>query len=494
METPEEATKSLALRMEEKKAFLNRLDKIANKTIDVLFKEIGFPHILNQDTNTLTIHYGMSASGNASRTAPDAGSVGKKDAFSRRAGGNSDFRPTAKEHTEILALTNKYYPPEKLKVFYADGSDSATDRHNEHFGNKAQANQAKQGYNQPMLQDHNYYRSEGVFGKIFGGKVSKREDGVKYVRFKFFMLDTPKNQDIIEGFESGVNNKLSVGVRVPLKSYLCDICKGPVYKKNNDPNSWSGYTWCGHYAGMEMDDGTVCTCTIDDISDFLECSRVTVPAQKNAAVQGGTDDSGTEASPDQKMFLQKTVTAAQQNTEVAKISVVDLNGETEMPGTGTKKVDEKPDETVAKNTVDASAVFDGESLKALNALVEAQTTQQKDLSELVSSLKAATEENVAAKAELDKRFEAIESEKAEFKKTLDETRGFLKSLAKLQKGTSETVELMATKVNKLAEMDIAEITDKMASLKSEKMANRDSRVNAKGEDSEEFYTEVMDRF
>lgn len=252
------------------------------KSLIELVESSGFSHSYSEASDSFTIHYkagllpttfGKSAS--ISKAAGDIGSNAP------------DFQPTKDEMEKILSFANrKNYRPEDFKVYQTISAGSAVDRHFEHFGTKALKSMARMSPGSPVMKDHNYYNSDGVIGKIFDAQI-KKIDGQTVLVHKIYVFNSPENKSVIDGFENGTNDKLSVGVSVRRKDYICDQCDRPVFKSYAESKNWDDM-WCGHYAGMELDDGSIATATIADVSDYRELSRVTVPAQPIAQVKAAT--------------------------------------------------------------------------------------------------------------------------------------------------------------------------------------------------------------
>lgn len=238
-----------------------------------IIKECGFPHAYHAASDTFELHYGAQFRSPHDQNSAELLGL-TKAAFGSKVGNGPNFLPTDEEMEKILSLAGSVYPKEAFKVYYATAADQNVDRHFEHFHTKALESMAVLSYDQPFMMDHNHYRSEGVVGKIFDAKVTSSKGQGKRLVLKTYMLNKPLFEPIMDGIESGINNKVSVGVRLRRKDYTCDVCKKPMFVNKN-----GGYDFCGHLPGMDLDSGPV-TATIQDIIDFLEFSRVTAPAQR----------------------------------------------------------------------------------------------------------------------------------------------------------------------------------------------------------------------
>lgn len=401
-------------------------------SIGSLLKQAGFPHKFDADTDTFTIHYGCTVVG-AEYMPSDAG-LRVKDIFGQKAGNAPEFRPTEDELKIINggSYANKPYQAHDLKVFYTYAADTKVDRHFEHFDKAALKDMADMAPGSPMLMDHNYYNSDGVFGKIFDAKVVQGKSASRLVT-KFYMMDKPKFADIIDGFESGINNKLSVGIRMDRKNYICDICKEPMVQKTGD--GMYDYKWCGHMPGMEGKDGSPVTMTIKRVKDFLEKSRVTVPAQPAAAVK---NVSMTEAAAKMaesigvSKALQNVIQSAlietenQENSERPKISPDDQSGESTVDETQKEQGQQDAAELISKlvgtfestmqNMLKATAESLGLVLQAQN---ESAKQIEAGLATLISLQEKALEQKSVDDEKLAKWKEVVELSAENNRKTLE---------------------------------------------------------------------------
>lgn len=197
-----------------------------------------------------------------------------------------DFSPTKGELTKINEMTGRPYEKEELKVYPVVFWDAEYDSHLERFSLKATKEGKRLAIGAPGIKDHDVWKSDGVFGRVFDAEVIQ-QDGGHYLIGKIFMLNTPENKAIIDGFESSINCEISVGVRGKRDEYICDVCDRAMYKFSADPKD----IWCGHYTGQRLPGNKVVTATINGVSFFKEWSRVVRGAQRAARVRTKTDSS-----------------------------------------------------------------------------------------------------------------------------------------------------------------------------------------------------------
>lgn len=430
----------------------------------------GFPHAYDEVTDTFMVHYGMKVSGAMKSAVGDDLEI-VKAAFGTRAGNAPDFHPTDEEKQKIDSMTGKEYPREMLKVYYTYSADSQLDRHFEVFGAKALDNMALMSIDQPVMKDHNYQNSDGVFGKIFDAKVIRGKDGGRRLIQKIYVLNTPENKSVIDGIESGINNKLSVGVRMIRKEYLCNICNKPMFVDK----SGTGFGFCGHLPGMELGDGRVASATIGDIQDMMELSRVTVPAQRNAGIKGY--DAALAVSKLTKSFeVSKSLAAALNNhmPDIAKISE-DNQGES-LVSVGENSATDAIAKIVAGFETSMKSVSSSFEL-VLKTQNELSSQIESSLSDLVK-LTAQTVENTKSQGEDLKARELL------LQKQVAETREFLVIIANAHKDLAAKCGIVIEKSNE----DIARY---VASARA--YHGQDEATNKKSGD-DGFYTGVADRF
>lgn len=212
---------------------------------------------------------------------------------------DNDFRPTADELSKINAYTKKNFPAEAFKVYFTKSADMNVDAHYEHFSKKALKDMADNSPGAPVIKDHDTWRSDGAFGKIFDAKVAKDADGTYYLMQKFYIPDDEENKSLIAGIEKGINDKLSVGISLDRSEYICDVCNKAMFGKSG---SWGD--WCGHYPGYKTGEGdkaVVATATINRVAKFRELSRVVSPAQAKAQINPKKSFAGLSKSDSDKL-------------------------------------------------------------------------------------------------------------------------------------------------------------------------------------------------
>lgn len=223
-----------------------------------------------------------------------------------------DFSPTKSELTAINKLTGRPYSKEELKVYPIVFWDSEYDSHLERFSMKATREGKRLAPGVPGIKDHDAWKSDNVFAKTFDSEVHV-VDGKHYLTGKVYMLNTPENKSIIDGFESNINCEISVGVRGKRDEYICDVCERPMYKFSADPKD----VWCGHYVGQRLPGNKVVTATIDGVSAFKEWSRVVRGAQRSARIRVKTDaDDNSNSDQLDKSDLTSTLSANSGSEEI----------------------------------------------------------------------------------------------------------------------------------------------------------------------------------
>jgi hypothetical protein len=348
---------------------------------DVILKNCG--HQYDSVTDMITMKMGASVTRGTYGDVLEM-SKGMKD-FDKQ---NTDFRPNEEELGQIHSMAKKQYPKEQLKVYYTKSADSDVDRQSEHFSKAALKDMAKFSPGQPVMKDHNYHSSDGVFGKIFDAKVIKDDNDQPYLAQKFYVLDTPENKSVIDGIESGINDKLSVGVAMKREDYLCDLCNKSMFGKKGDYADW-----CGHMPGQAAKDGKTATATINRVSDYRELSRVTVPAQRKAAVKSIMGAPKSEFDVIQNLpEADKEKLAAAMTSELTNTSKLDeVFAAGALVGSIVALPSDDKSKLSASQTTEVKKV-DEELKKLLESLIskfDAQTTKVGELVEVLTKSQAA---------------------------------------------------------------------------------------------------------
>jgi hypothetical protein len=399
------------------------------------------PFEFDEATETFKMSYSMRVCG-ASAVQPGATEESAfeliKAAFGSKAGSGPDFEPTEEEYQKILTFTGKSYPKEAFKVYYVTAATNEVDRHSEHFTTKALESMARLAIDQPFIKDHNRYNSDGVVGKIFDAKVANaRESTGKRLLLKVYMHKTPEKQSLFDGIESGENNKVSISARFRLKDFVCDVCSKAVYDfRRSDP--------CVHYPGQEIENGFA-TARYNDIFDFMECSRVTTPAQKPAAIKSFDPALGLVKSAEQVELAKSAKQAEELAAQLADLSQTDSTETTSK--SASQEITTIPNEVQQISEEDA---VNEELIKALTASKEANESFCKsiaDFSELVKSNIAAAEslKEVAEKLaiNIDEANKAHAEKEELFEKRVEETRQLIGTTLGLHKHLAETSLAMA---------------------------------------------------
>lgn len=328
--------------------------------------------------------------------------------------GGDDFRPTDKELELINSFTKKSFPKEALKVYYTKSADMNLDAHYEHFSKKGLKDMADLSPGKPVIKDHATYNSDGAFGKIFDAKVAKDDGDGHYLMQKFFLLDDADNASIIKGIESGINDKLSVGITLNRAEYLCDVCNKAMFGKSG---SWGD--WCGHYPGYKVgdgDDAKIATATINRVANFRELSRVTSPAQGKAQI-----------NPKAKSLVGVTES---EEEKLLKFAQLDLSAKSDSPK---PEKDSATLSTEPKNNSSEVAKVDWEKLiEAQNKQIESQNKMIDQVGQLISKQQE-TIDSMAAYVK------ATEASSKDWQNELKSELGLLKDTVKER---SETLQIL----------------------------------------------------
>jgi hypothetical protein len=473
--------------------------KAAFKSFEDVLAKSGFKHKLNAEKGYFEMHYDAKI---GSASIPDFDTIVKAAGFQKS---GTDFTPTDSEFQKILALTpRKNFTKDDFKVYPTVSAGTAVDSHSEHFSVKALGNMSKTGNGNPFLKDH-VYKADNVIGNIIDGQVATI-DGEKYLVQKVAVRNTPENKALMDGLES-FNNKLSVGVRIKYKDYICDICDKAMYTDPAEVNNDWSKVWCGHQAGSTAKVNGVTktvTATINDASQH-ELSQVALGAQACAAIKTAkspelsTDNVQKSDSSDvikdaiQKMSeivaskskpVQKSDEQPASEGDPAPSEVDKENGDTEQGAalatiqpTMTAEADkQKTDPTLAE------LKFGETEMEELKALIAAQAESNNLLKQLVDVQTAA---NAEKSKEVEALKEALAAKDAQFDKQLAETRELAK-LTQVQFGA------FVAQSNKLLNISVDEFA--IANINSrEKDKTLNEEDAAKDKDGTKFYTSLSNR-
>lgn len=353
-----------------------------------------------------------------------------KATWGTKAGNAPNFEPTDEEFAKIQSFAAKTVQKSDFKVYYVTAATNQVDRHFEKFSTKALEAMAALAVDQPFIKDHNCYNSDGVLGKIFDAKVASK-DGGKFLFLKVYMHKTAAKQAVFDGIESGENNKVSISASFKNKDLVCDVCNKGVY-------DWSlGRDMCRHMPGQELEDGTTVTATYKDMRDFRECSRVTTPAQKPAAIKGMDAGTGVNKSDESTMSPEQIAAKAE-----ALLSQLNQSPQTETaaaPTDSTQKSTVKHETTIPEVNKSGVTVVD-ELEKLIAALGANSESFSKAVEEIGVTLKSDAEARETFKATADALKASCDSLKDVAEKLQNNVEASQKSLAAREEQFSKEIE------------------------------------------------------
>lgn len=180
--------------------------------------------------------------------------------------------------------------------------DNDVDRDFEAFSLKALQQLKKLFIGKTLIKDHTP-QADNQVARIYdtelvqnGAKTTKNGELYTQLVAKAYMVKTADNESLITEIKAGIKKEVSVSCSV--KSAICSIC---------GTDNRKGY--CNHFGGREYEaNGTksVCSFTLDNVTDAYEVSLVAIPAQRNA---------GTCKSYGDKLFNENDV---EQKSETKK--------------------------------------------------------------------------------------------------------------------------------------------------------------------------------
>lgn len=376
---------------------------------------------------------------------------------------NSDFRPTDDDMKLISKWTKRRFDKNELKVYSTYSADTLQDRKYHHFDVLALQDMANKTAGNPFMDAHWWWGPETTYGLLFEGKVADSTVSGKYLFQRFYMLDDPEYKRIIRGFESGINCKLSVGIRIDLQYFICDLCK----------QSWQ--EGCEHWPGCRYivagtKEKVICTFTIKRVSEFIELSRVGVPAQPMAHVKGHADGAHVKGLhlPEAKSLIEPKGLVAPDGSPLVRKSTTAINLDGLIPN--------KEDSSVADDKKEEKEVPTPEAKEAKADAKADLDAFAKSLSETVAPLIATAVATEVAKqvAESTKGAEAtvkgLTEVVAQLAKGLDERDANLEKSIKANRDALETTILAlkntAEKVDATTSKSLEELVSRFASIKA----------------------------
>ena len=189
---------------------------------------------------------------------------------------------TAEQLETINRYTRRELKAEEVFVFSVILCDNEIDRDFEQFPKDSLEKLAELYKGKTGVFDHRP-NAENQSARIFDTEIiaadSQNSVGEQYICLKAFayMVRCEKNSDLILEIDAGIKKEVSVGCAV--EKTICSICGADT--KNGG---------CNHSKGKEYD-GKLCYYLLINPTDAYEWSFVAVPAQKNAGVVKGYNDS-----------------------------------------------------------------------------------------------------------------------------------------------------------------------------------------------------------
>lgn len=180
--------------------------------------------------------------------------------------------------------------------------DNEVDRDFEAFSLKSLQQLKKLFVGRTLIKDHTA-RADNQVARIYdaelvqnGSKTTKYGDLYTQLVAKAYMVKTADNESLIAEIKAGIKKEVSVSCSV--KSAICSIC-GTDNRKD----------YCRHFAGREYEANgskSVCSFTLDNVTDAYEVSLVAIPAQRNA---------GTCKSYGDKVFSENDIEHKSENKQ-----------------------------------------------------------------------------------------------------------------------------------------------------------------------------------
>jgi len=189
---------------------------------------------------------------------------------------------TAEQLETINCYTRRELNAEEVFVFSVILCDNEIDRDFEQFPKDSLEKLAELYKGKTGVFDHRP-NAENQSARIFDTEIiaadSQNSVGEQYICLKAFayMVRCEKNSDLILEIDAGIKKEVSVGCAV--EKTICSICGAD-----------TKISGCNHSKGKEYD-GKLCYYLLINPTDAYEWSFVAVPAQKNAGVVKGYNDS-----------------------------------------------------------------------------------------------------------------------------------------------------------------------------------------------------------
>ena len=343
-----------------------------------------------------------------------------------------------------------------------------------------------EGYNKPIILDHDQMDSKKVLGRVHGAKFSRLKDGNDFMfDYKrpgtgtdfgsgFITLDAVINdEDAITKIVDGRYNTVSTGQK-PV-SARCNIC---------------GFDWlnpkdsdmCEHTPGKiyQLDDKELSCFLVTGKLVYKECSIVSSPANVNAQIVAANIDSlkqyySKDSDEDASFIFNCMDSGAINNIELINtdgeaLSLLFKDGKDELPSSAKKftktsisltdgepmtKKDEKKTTDKADSVLDswiADAAKKSADSKTEDAKVKDSAKQSVEVQDKTSTKEDKTEtkadplvdelktENKGLKTQVD----SLNAEKDKFKGQIEEKDGLIQTL------TSQVTDLRRSQVNEAA--------------------------------------------
>ena len=207
---------------------------------------------------------------------------------SARLSSSNDFEINDEIMAKINTYSRKELTSDEIYAFPVILCDNDVDRDNERFSINSLKTLAKMFIGKTGIFDHNP-KGENQTARIFDAEVktdkSKKTvtgEDYTYLLAKAYMVKTQKTNDLISEIEAGIKKEVSISCKVD--SEICSVCGAD---KRIKP--------CSHIKGRTYGK-KICHTVLEHPSDAYEWSFVAIPAQPNAGVSKGFEETSDEES------------------------------------------------------------------------------------------------------------------------------------------------------------------------------------------------------
>lgn len=207
---------------------------------------------------------------------------------SARLSSSNDFEINDEIMAKINTYSRKELTSDEIYAFPVILCDNDVDRDNERFSINSLKTLAKMFIGKTGIFDHNP-KGENQTARVFDAEVktdkSKKTvtgEDYTYLLAKAYMVKTQKTNDLISEIEAGIKKEVSISCKVD--SEICSVCGAD---KRIKP--------CSHIKGRTYGK-KICHTVLEHPSDAYEWSFVAIPAQPNAGVSKGFEETSNEES------------------------------------------------------------------------------------------------------------------------------------------------------------------------------------------------------